>query len=65
MTKSVETDFEGNIKRWDIRGFDTEQVQKLAEKLKIEPVLAKLLIARNLDKVDDEHLKRFLHPVRL
>jgi single-stranded-DNA-specific exonuclease len=45
--------------RWNISEADAEQVENLAQELRIEPLLARLLIARGM--IDKEQANAFLH----
>ena len=48
--------------RWHITEVDQAQVQEYAEKFKIDPLLARLLLVRNIGDGIDEEIWKFINP---
>ena len=48
--------------RWHITEVDQTQVQEYAEKFKIDPLLARLLLVRNIGDGIDEEIWKFINP---
>ena len=48
-------------KKWQIYETDTEETERIAEKYKINELLASIIVNR---KIKDEDIEKFLHPTR-
>lgn len=59
MNKESSTGIE---KKWNIQVVDRNEMSRLSEKLNLDPILAKLLIVRNLHLQSETELERFLNP---
>ena len=59
---SNEQDIKQVKERWHFSKTDPKQIQRLSERLNIDPLLATILLARNVGNGDIDELNDFINP---